>query len=313
MRDVGDNEGEMRGPRPGLDDEAIESLLAGDAPADEELADLAVFVDALRGHAVAAPPPRPSAELAALLSDGLTATEPPIPAPVEAVRPPAWGRRRRMVLETALAKLTALGLTAKVGVATAAVAAATTGAGAAGALPGPVQDAVADAVGAVTPFQLPSGGTDDGLPTENATEDPTPSTTEQASDDPTDDPTDGPSEASTSVEEESTAPDDRASFGERVSGDATGEDDGEPGVDGQEISSEASEHGQTTAEEHRPADPQRTGEPSEHPDAGLDADDDGDDGEGDDDGDEDGSEHADERRPDDPAGERGPQDTPARD
>lgn len=68
-------------------------------------------------------------------------------------------RRRTMItnLVGALAsKLASLGVAAQVGLGTVVAAASVTGAGAAGVLPPPVQNAVAGAVAAITPFHLPS-------------------------------------------------------------------------------------------------------------------------------------------------------------
>lgn len=243
MSPSGDYDDEMRAFRPGLDDEAIERLLAGTPP--EELSDLAEVVDAMRLQATHRAQPSP--QLAAVLSDGLTSDqrEPSAPAAHDAVgavsrgtRRPTWTRRTRMILETALAKLAALGLTAKAGVASAAVIAATTGAGAAGVLPGAVQDAVAGAVGAVTPFELPSSAQDDA----------------EAADD--------------------------AEFGERVSDDAAGDTDGEPGVDGREIADEASdgrssdlpdeaEEGRQVAEDDRDEASSNADEAADNADEGL--------------------------------------------
>lgn len=251
MSDVGDYDGEMRAFRPGLDDEAIEQLLAGTPP--EELADLADVIEAMRMQATRTPP-RPSPELAAVLSEGLTTDKGTLPTTaarnaatpaMQGPRLPKWTRRTRMILETALAKLAALGLTAKVGVAGAAVAAATTGAGAAGVLPDSLQDAMADAVAAVTPFQLPSSADDAG-----ADEDVVGDT------------------------------DENAEFGERVADDATGQTDDEPGVDGSEIADEASngrsndlpddaEEGRSTGEQNRDEAEANADEAADNADEGL--------------------------------------------
>lgn len=138
----------------------LDTLLSGRVPPGRgDLADMADFVMALES---AVPDSvRPSRELEVLLTEGLS----PEPADTEAgVRVPGRGtgavgvgtRRMRRMLQLAAAKMASLGLVAKIGVASATVAAGTVGAGAAGVLPAPVQDAVADTVAAVTPFQLPS-------------------------------------------------------------------------------------------------------------------------------------------------------------
>lgn len=145
-----------------LDDRAAGMLLSGRVPPGrEELAGVAEFVMALRS---AVPETvRPSPELEVLLSEGLSPEPTDAPTTAGAAVPgrpaaPVADRARRMrrALQLGVAKLASLGIVAKVGVASAAVAAGTVGAGAAGVLPGPVQEAVADGVAAVTPFRLPS-------------------------------------------------------------------------------------------------------------------------------------------------------------
>lgn len=121
-------------------------------PGRDDLSDLDVFLAALKEAAVASP--RPSPELAVLLAEGLSPAAPaatPSSCPGDG-RPK---RRKRIVLETALAKLASLGLAAKASVAGATLLAATTGAGVAGALPDPAQEAAADAVSTVSPFEVP--------------------------------------------------------------------------------------------------------------------------------------------------------------
>lgn len=145
-----------------LDARTADGLLSGRVPPGcQDLADVARFVEVLR--ATASAPPRPNVELAVVLAEGLSADTGDLPvtvgsnlygpAPQVAVLPK---RRMRKMLQVALAKLAGLGLVAKAGAASAAVVVATTGAGAAGVLPAPVQDGVADAVGTVTPFEFPS-------------------------------------------------------------------------------------------------------------------------------------------------------------
>lgn len=138
-----------------LDDGAVDVLLSGSVPrGGDDLTDVALFAQALADAAVASP--RPSAELAGLLVDGLS------PAEFDAVASSAKrqpNKRKRTVLETVLAKLTGLGLAAKTSVAGATVLAAmTVGAGTAGALPDPVQETAADVVSAVSPFEIPRPG-----------------------------------------------------------------------------------------------------------------------------------------------------------
>ncbi|MGH3442555.1 MAG: hypothetical protein ACRDUY_11055 [Nitriliruptorales bacterium] len=159
--EAGDHRGEMT-RRNRLDDRATDALFSGRVPSGrEDLADVADLVEALR--AAASVSPRPNADLAAVLTEGLSTEKGDLPATAgsnvnrpapQAAGLPKWRKARRMI-EIAVAKLGALGLAAKVGVASAAVVAGTVGGGAAGVLPGPVQDAVAATVEAVTPLDLP--------------------------------------------------------------------------------------------------------------------------------------------------------------
>lgn len=143
-----------------LSDRELDTLLSGRVPPGRgDLADMADFVMAMES---AVPETvRPSRELETLLAEGLS-PEPADTAAGAGVQgretSPVGTRTRRMrrALQLVAAKLATLGMAAKVGVAGATVAAGTVGAGAAGVLPAPVQDAVADAVAAVTPFELPS-------------------------------------------------------------------------------------------------------------------------------------------------------------
>ena len=144
-----------------LDHGPVDSLLSGRvSPGCDDLADVARFVEVL--GATASAPTRPNVELAAVLAEGFCTDTSVLPmtagsnvygpAPQETVLPKT---RIRKMLEIALAKLAGLGLAAKAGAASAAVVVATTGAGATGVLPAPAQEAVADVVGAVTPFEFP--------------------------------------------------------------------------------------------------------------------------------------------------------------
>lgn len=142
-----------------VDHDAIDVLASGVVPPGrDDLNDVVWFAAALEDAAMVSP--RPSPELAALLVEGFSPTESDLVG--SSVR--GQSRKRiRPVLETALAKLASLGVAAKVSVASAAVLAATTGAGATGALPGPVQDTMADVVSTVSPFEIPRSG-DAGAP-----------------------------------------------------------------------------------------------------------------------------------------------------
>lgn len=119
-------------PLPRLDDRAVEALLAGRAvPGWDDLVDA---VGVLRNDATS-PAPAPRHDLALVLEAGL----PQVSAPAPAGRRVPWAAR----LAVGIAASTGLVLSAAT----------------ANALPRPVQDAVADAVDAVTPFQLPRPAT----------------------------------------------------------------------------------------------------------------------------------------------------------
>jgi hypothetical protein len=113
----------------------------------------------------------------------------------------------------AASKLVSLGLAAKIGVGVTVATASVAGAGAAGVLPDQANERARDAIETLTPVEF-----DD--PADNHSED-------------FGDPADNHGE----------------NFGSVVSSDATGESDGEPGVDGSEISSQA------PGAAHRPVEP----------------------------------------------------------
>ena len=119
-----------------LGDDVAEALLAGRAMPAE--ADLQQLLTLLRASA-AAPPPVPSAALAAVLAAGFE------PLPVTTVAPPS-ARWRRWGPRVAFAATVAI--------------TGATGATAANALPSPVQTAVADAVEALTPLDVPRPAAD---------------------------------------------------------------------------------------------------------------------------------------------------------
>ncbi|TFV63873.1 UNVERIFIED_ORG: hypothetical protein E4P37_13895 [Bacillus sp. AZ43] len=142
-------------------EEAFEAYLAG-RPVPEQGAALAAFAEAVRADATR--PGRPDAALAELLATGRltdqpspsTRTAPSAGSPPS--RRPARNRRRlAMILPALLAKFLSAGAVAQAATGAGVVLVAVTGAGAAGALPGPVQDTVATAVETVTPFELPGG------------------------------------------------------------------------------------------------------------------------------------------------------------
>jgi hypothetical protein len=134
----GDDRSEMPRPEP-FDDDAIDALLAGTPLAGS--AAVGAFVDDLRAAAGAVPTPTPA--LAAAIAAGGISTYPP---------PVAKWRKFRMKIQGFVA---GLGVAGKLALGVGVAAAATTGAGAAGVLPGPVQHAVSNAVGAITPFSFP--------------------------------------------------------------------------------------------------------------------------------------------------------------
>jgi hypothetical protein len=155
----------MRKPRH-LEERSIETFFAGQAMPDPADAALVAFAQSVRSLAQQAPPV-PTGALAAVLVSGLdthlgvlpemAAHNLPKPAPQAN---PLLKRRPRMSLSSMLAaifaKLGALGLAAKTIGAVALAAVGMTAAGAAGALPAPVQGAVASVVSAVTPFSFPT-------------------------------------------------------------------------------------------------------------------------------------------------------------
>lgn len=121
-----------------LDDRAADALLSGHSVVGEEL--LSSFVAQMRALEPTSPP-RPSAELAALLEAGVPAAAAPIS------RPLAGRRRRTRAVSWGLPLQTALGGLAFTGL--------VLGAASTNSLPSPVQTAVADVVEAVTPLTVP--------------------------------------------------------------------------------------------------------------------------------------------------------------
>lgn len=189
---------------PPLDDAALEAFLTGRNGAADEIEPLALFADDL-GTAMGGPGPSPTPHLALLLAEGFSSD----PRPATTQAGPPEPRRRKMLVSELLtglaAKLAGLGLAAKLGLGVGVAAASVGSAGAAGVLPGPVQDVLSTVVSAVTPFELPG---DD--------------TTKDAGGD-----------ADDEAGEDTNANND---FGKAVSADATGESDGVKGVDGQAVS-----------------------------------------------------------------------------
>ena len=144
-----------------LDDDAVEAVLAG-VPAGDDLAGLTAFVDDVR-TASTGPVPVPSAAFAEVLARGFSTDQGDLPATAasnangsapQTAGLPKW--RRAMVKTSKF--VAGLSLAAKVALGAGFAVAATATAGVAGVLPGPVQHAVADAVGSVSPFELPGSG-----------------------------------------------------------------------------------------------------------------------------------------------------------
>ena len=153
----GDDSTEMPRNQP-FDDDAIDAILSGSGR--EGYADVADFVSDVRMSAEAIPTPSPT--LAAALATGFSTDKAAAAiTPARNVHGPArqvselpkW-RTLRMKIKGLVA---GLGIAGKVALGASLAAAATTGAGAAGILPGPVQHVVASTVDAVTPFHLDDG------------------------------------------------------------------------------------------------------------------------------------------------------------
>jgi hypothetical protein len=145
-------------------DEAFDRFLAG-RPVPAQAAALVAFADDVR--AVTARPGRPSPQLAQLLTEGLLGAPDaavigavPVPRPAQ----PGGHRRKKRtvfgVLTAAVARLTPAGAVAQAALGLGVVLAGVTGAGAAGVLPGPVQDEVSAVLEAVTPFEPPNSADD---------------------------------------------------------------------------------------------------------------------------------------------------------
>lgn len=146
-----------------LDDATAEALLAGRPVFDDELVPVAALLSEVRFSASEAPP-APSLTLAAVLAGepvGATALDRARPVhrtapafrPVLVKRP---GAPRPNPLSRLLRNVAAAGFAAKIAMGAGVAAASVTGAAAAGVLPDSVQDAIAGAVRAVTPFEFPS-------------------------------------------------------------------------------------------------------------------------------------------------------------
>jgi hypothetical protein len=147
LSDRGDYVNEMLWSSP-MDNAAIEDILEGSG----EDAVLAAFVDDAR-HAASGPVPAPSAALASMLETGAS-TESHVAVAAASVA--ATSRSRRMPIP---AILTALPFAAKAALGVGVAAAAVGGAGAAGVLPEPVNNAVTSVISTVTPIEFRGGDT----------------------------------------------------------------------------------------------------------------------------------------------------------
>ena len=210
MRPLGDDGDEMTLTR--LDDAFERVLRNGAVP--QEAAALAQFAAAVRD--VSSTPGRPGPELAELLATGFSpapgtsstaACTDPAPEHVQA--PGISRRRNRMfaVLAAAAAKFGAAGGLAKAAAGAGIALASVTGAASAGVLPASVQDPIAGAVEAVTPFDLPES-TDEVVDPAVDPADPATDPTDPATDptDPATDPTDPATDPTDPVVGPPTAP-----------------------------------------------------------------------------------------------------------
>lgn len=148
MTGGGVREVEMPDPFPELGDAVAEAVLLGRVPKGRpDVAPLAAYFAAVRRDAEDMPAPVAGSELSALLSAGI-APFGSTPSPRAVAHRPS---RRKKMLHVALG--TVVG---KIVTGTAMAAASVGGLGAAGALPAPVQDVVADVAGIVG-IDLPEG------------------------------------------------------------------------------------------------------------------------------------------------------------
>jgi hypothetical protein len=146
-------------------EDAFQAYLAG-RPVAGEAADsiqaVVAFSEAVRASATQ--PGRPNAALAELLATGRLTDQssPSLRTARSAGAPPSRGvsrirnrRRFAMIFPVLLAKFLSAGAVAQAATGAGIVLVAVTGAGAAGALPDPMQNTVATAVETVTPFEFP--------------------------------------------------------------------------------------------------------------------------------------------------------------
>ena len=149
-----------------IGDAAIEAFFSGNGAGDELPSSLAAFADELRGLAKG-PVPEPTPQLVALLVNGFSTEEGDLSATAgdafPGPAPQAAGRPRGSSGRVALVRfLAGLGVAAKACLGAGVAMASVTAVGAAGALPGPLQNVVANGLEAVTPFDLPDSDDDAG-------------------------------------------------------------------------------------------------------------------------------------------------------
>jgi hypothetical protein len=158
MSPFGDDDVEMPRSRP-LDDVTVDALLAG-YTRGEDIAALSSFILDVRTAAETVPTPSPA--LHAALAAGFSTEQGDLPVtaasnvhgPAQQVAGlPKW-RTARMKIK---GFVVGLGLAGRVALGSTVAFAATTGAAAAGMLPGPIQAAMSDAVDTVSPFTIPDG------------------------------------------------------------------------------------------------------------------------------------------------------------
>ena len=160
MSRPGDHHYEMPGAAP-FDDASVEAFLSGRPVDAGQLGPVAAFADDVR-VAIDGPPPAPTVEMARLLTEGIqtpTGASRAALAPARGTRDAHLSKRRKPMLISELlagllARLAGLGAASKAALGLGVAAASVTGAGAAGILPDPAQQAVAKVVSAATPFEF---------------------------------------------------------------------------------------------------------------------------------------------------------------
>jgi hypothetical protein len=143
-----------------FDDEMSEAILTGRSPVPDEFAALVSFAEDARALTRSGVP-SPGSELRAMFVDGIFAENGDLLVTAASnVHGPAQQAaglpKRRSKTMTFFEWIAGVSVGAKAALGVGIAAASVTGAGAAGVLPGPIQDAVSSAVSTVTPFEFPS-------------------------------------------------------------------------------------------------------------------------------------------------------------